>query len=73
MFSLNDEVLIAYGGSEIMLGVGGSGTRQTMTVFLKYPHSERGDRASKVNSIQRKEALDFNWGYKNMYILRKLS
>lgn len=30
------------------------GTGETMTV-LKYPHSERGDRASKVNSIQRKE------------------
>ena len=50
MFSLNDEVLIAYGRSETMLGIGGSGTRQIMTVFLKYPCSEKGDRASKINS-----------------------
>ena len=33
MFSLNDEGLIAYGRSEIMLGIGGSGTRQTDCLF----------------------------------------
>lgn len=40
--SLNNEVLIVYDGSEIILGIGGKGTRQTMTFFKKYPQTEMG-------------------------------
>ena len=35
VLSLNNEVLITCDGSEIMLGIGGKGTRQTMTFFFK--------------------------------------